>query len=159
VFERWVVSVDRLPGLPTDLVPDVVRREAERCSDLVRRLLDPWPTQVAHWDIRNDNLLVRPDGTVVFIDWGATAVGPAWADPLLARLERVDAPWFDASVSASPALAEAGDDAVTAWLLGFGCHLAWRSTQAVDVGLPTLNEFRRTEAHRILTGAARRLTS
>jgi hypothetical protein len=159
VFRRWVATVDLLPDLPPDLVPDVVRRQADRCRDLALRLLDPWPTQVAHWDIRNDNLLVRPDGTVVFVDWGAAAVGPTWADPLLARLERVDSPWFDASVSTSPALAEAGDDAVTAWLLGFGCHLAWRSAHAVDVGLPTLNEFRRTESRRILAGAARRLAS
>jgi hypothetical protein len=56
-------------------------------------------------------------------------------------------------------LATAGDDAVTAWLLGFGCHLARRSTSAVDIGLPTLNDFRRSEARRLLSGAARRLGS
>jgi hypothetical protein len=48
---------------------------------------------------------------------------------------------------------------VTAWLLGFGCHLAWRSITAVDVGLPTLNDFRRTESRRALAGAVRRLES
>jgi Phosphotransferase enzyme family len=159
VFGRWVATVDLLPDLQPELVPEVVRRKAATCRTLAHRLLDPWPTRLAHWDIRNDNLLVRPDGTVVFVDWGAAGVGPAWVDPLMARLERVDSPWFDASVASSPALAEAGDDAVTGWLIGFGCHLAWRSIDAVDVGLPTLNEFRRTEARRILAGAARRLTS
>ncbi len=159
VLARWVGAVDLLPDLPADLVPPALRRRAEECRDLSRVLLDPWPGQVVHWDIRNDNLLVRPDGSVVFVDWGACGVGPGWVDPLLARLERVDSAWFDDSLTTSTALVAAGDDAVTAWLLGFGCHLAWRSTTAVDVGLPTLNDFRRTESRRVLAGAARRLES
>jgi hypothetical protein len=159
ILRRWVDSVDLIPDLPADLVPAGVRLDAERCRELSRTLLGPWPRHVAHWDIRNDNLLVRPDGSVVFVDWGACGIGPDWVDPLLARLERVESPWFDASARTSAALATAGDDVVTAWLLGFGCHLAWRSTTAVDVGLPTLNDFRRTEARRLLAGAARRLGS
>ena len=102
---------------------------------------------------------MRPDGSIVFVDWGACAVGPRWVDPLLARLERVDTAWFDTSLAGSEVLAEAGDDLVTGWLLGFGCHLARRTTTAVDVGLPTLNEFRRTESRRALAGAERRLGS
>jgi aminoglycoside phosphotransferase (APT) family kinase protein len=119
----------------------------------------PGPRRLVHWDIRNDNLLVRDDGSVVFVDWGACGVGPRWVDPLLARLERVEEPWFDGSIAGSAALADAGDDLVTGWLLGFGCHLAWRTTNAVDVGLPTLNDFRRTESRRVLAGAERRLGS
>ena len=46
---------------------------------------------------------------------------------------------------------------MTGWLLGFGCHLAWRTMNAVDIGLPTLNDFRRTESRRVLAGAERRL--
>ena len=150
-------SVDLLPDLPHDLVPAVVRRDAERCRDLGRALLEPWPPPVAHWDIRNDNLLVRADGSLVFVDWGACAVGPSWVDPLLARLERVESPWFDASLArlAGPGRRRA-TTRVTAWLLGFGCHLAWRSTTAVDVGLPTINDFRRAESRRALLGAAAR---
>lgn len=112
---------------------------------------------LVHWDIRNDNLLRRPDGTMVFLDWGNAAVGPDWADPLLARLEIVDDPWFDTSVAASPALSAAGDDAVTAFLAGFGAHMAVRTVTAVDVNLPTLNDFRLTESRRLLGAAARRL--
>jgi hypothetical protein len=157
VFARWAASAEHIAELPQDLVPSAVRGRPDRCRDLVRGLLTPEPRGLAHWDIRNDNLLVRPDGSIVFVDWGACAVAPRWVDPLLARLERVDTPWFDESAAASPALSEAGEDRVTGWMLGFGVHLAWRSTFAVDVGLPTLNDFRRTESRRVLTGAARRL--
>ena len=59
-------------------------------------------------------------------------------------------------MSASPALREAGDDGVTAFLAGFGAHLAVRSVVAVDVNLPTLNDFRIRESRRMLGAVARR---
>lgn len=115
----------------------------------------PMPYLV-HWDIRVDNLLRRPGGEIVFVDWGMAARGPAWADQLLARLERVDDAWFDRAVATSPALCEAGDDVVTAFLAGFGAHLAVRSVTARDVNLPTLNDFRIRESRRMLGAVARR---
>ena len=104
-----------------------------------------------------DNLLQRPSGEIVFLDWGAAGVGQAWLDPLLARLERVDQPWFDRSLATSPALAALGDDAVTTWLVGIGTNLAVRAVTAVDLNLPTLADFRRTESARFLGAAGRRL--
>ena len=157
IFDRWagfVREVEDLPGAP---VPEWVRRESALWGDRVAALADTGEHQLLHYDIRNDNLLQRPSGELVFVDWGAAAYGPAWCDPLLARLERVDDPWFDASVADSPALAEAGDDAVTAWLVGLGTMMAVRSVTAVDVNLPTLNDFRVRESRRMLAGASRRL--
>jgi len=68
----------------------------------------------------------------------------------------VDEPWFAASARSSCALAEAGDEAVTAFLAGFGAHMAVRSVVARDVNLPTLNDFRVTESRRMLEAVARR---
>ncbi|MCF6379635.1 hypothetical protein L2K70_18645 [Nocardioides KLBMP 9356] len=45
---------------------------------------------------------------------------------------------------------------VTAFLAGFGAHLAVRSVVAVDVNLPTLNDFRIAESRRMLGAVARR---
>jgi hypothetical protein len=156
-FTAWAGALDHLAELPDDLVPAEVRRDPDRLRRLVA-LLQGGGRQLTHWDIRVDNLLRPEPGRIVFVDWGATAVGPSWVDPLLARLERVDDPWFDTAVRSSPALVEAGDDVVTAWLVAFGLALAHQSTLGhADVGLPTLNEFRRTEARRLLGAAARRL--
>jgi Phosphotransferase enzyme family len=157
-FRAWAKALDHLDDLPHDLVPGVVRRDAGRVRRLVALLLVDRERQLTHGDIRVDNLLRPEPGRIVFVDWGAAAVGPSWVDPLLARLERVEDPWFDSSVSTSPALAAVGDDLVTAWLVSFGLALAHQSTLGrADVGLPTLNEFRRTEARRLLAAAARRL--
>jgi aminoglycoside phosphotransferase (APT) family kinase protein len=88
----------------------VVDRRDELGAD-VRALAEEPMETVVHWDIRDDNLLQRPDGEIVFLDWGACGVGPDWLDPLLARLERVEHPWFDDSLRSSPALVRAGDGA------------------------------------------------
>ena len=124
-----------------------------RSRDGVARLADERTDTVVHVDIRNDNLVQRSTGELVFVDWGAFGRGPAWLDPLVARLERVDSPWFDESLASSPALRAAGDEVVTSWLVGMGTFLAWRAHTAVDVNLPTLAAFRRTESRRFL-GAA-----
>jgi hypothetical protein len=157
-FRDWVRALDHLDELPDDLLPASLRSRPDRLRELVAPLAEGGTTQLLHWDIRIDNLLRPAPGRIVFVDWGAAAVGPPWVDPLLARLERVDQPWFDDSIDASPALAAVGDDLVTGWLVAFGTYLAWRSTQgSADIGLPTLNEFRRTEARRFLGAAARRM--
>jgi len=157
VMSAWADSIGLLDSVPDAPVPAWVRAGAagwrERVAELAARPMG----HLVHWDIRIDNLLQRPDGELVFLDWGAAGRGPDWLDPLLARLERVDSPWFDGSLASSPALARAGDDTVDTWLVGMGTHLAVRSMTAVDVSLPTLNAFRRTESARFLGGAGRRL--
>lgn len=157
VLRKWADCLDELAGAPAEApVPDWLRSDPYGWAGVLRdHAARPMP-HVVHWDIRIDNLLRRPDGRIVFVDWGTTARGPAWADPLLARLERVDEAWFDESLAGSPALHEAGDDAVTAFLAGFGAHLAVRSVVAVDVNLPTLNDFRVRESRRMLVAVARR---
>jgi hypothetical protein len=156
-FQVWAESLDTLIEAPGVVpVPDWLRDDPYGWVEVLREQSQQPMPHVVHWDIRVDNLLRRPSGDIVFLDWGTAARGPAWVDPLLARLERVDDPWFDGSIASSPALREAGDEVVTAFLAGFGAHLAVRSVVAVDVNLPTLNDFRIRESRRMLEAVARR---
>ncbi|MEZ5097453.1 MAG: aminoglycoside phosphotransferase family protein [Nocardioides sp.] len=154
---QWPESLERLAAVRPAAVPEWLLERVDDVRDHLALLADQTERRLVHADIRSDNLLVRPSGQLVFLDWGMATVGPGWVDPLLARLERVEDPWFDASVQACPALADAGDDVVTAFLLGIGCHVAWLSTTPVDASLPTLSAFRVAESRRFLAGAARRL--
>ena len=157
LFGRWADSLSSLAEAPASTpVPGWLRSDPAGWADVLREQAALPMPHVVHWDIRIDNLLRRPSGEVVFVDWGTAARGPAWADPVLARLERVDDPWFDTSAASSPALAEAGEKVFTAFLAGFGAHLAVRSVAAVDVNLPTLNDFRIRESRRMLEAVARR---
>jgi hypothetical protein len=142
LFRAWADTFPLLDDVPERLAPRWLVERADDLGDRVRAMADLPMDHLVHWDIRNDNLLQRPDGAIVFVDWGQAGVGPDWVDPLLARLERVEDPWFDASLTGSAALARAGDDLVTTWLVGFGGALAYRAHTAVDVNLPTLNAFR-----------------
>jgi hypothetical protein len=155
-FQDWADAVGRARDVPPELLPDWVRLDSATWEPLVRDLADH-DVRLVNFDIRSDNLLERPTGELVFLDWGGTSLGPGWVDPLLARLERVEDPWFDTSIASSPALAAAGDVAVDAWLVGFASMLAWRAHTAVDVNLPTLMDFRIDLSQRMLAGAARRL--
>ena len=156
-FRTWADTLASLAGAPAATpVPGWLRSDPHGWADvLTEHASRPMP-HLVHWDIRIDNLLRRPGGEIVFVDWGMAARGPSWVDPLLARLERVEEPWFDASIASSRVLVEAGDDVVTAFLAGFGAHLAVRSLVAVDVNLPTLNEFRIRESKRLLSAVSRR---
>ncbi|MSW69269.1 MAG: hypothetical protein F2829_04370 [Actinobacteria bacterium] len=157
VFGKWADSLDSLADAPDEVqVPRWLRTDPHGWAEVLREQARTPMPHLAHWDIRIDNMLRRPGGEVVFLDWGVTARGPAWADPLLARLERVEEPWFDDSLATSPALVETGDEAVTAFLAGFASHMALRSLVAVDVNLPTLNDFRIRESRRMLEAVARR---
>ncbi|MDZ5662452.1 hypothetical protein SFC79_11820 [Nocardioides sp. S-58] len=157
VLRKWADCLATLADAPAAApVPDWLRGDPHGWAEVLRDHAARPMSHLAHWDIRVDNLLRRPDGEVVFLDWGLAARGPAWVDALLARMERVDEPWFDDSAGSSPALAAAGDDAVTAFLAGFAAHMAVRSVVAVDVNLPTLNDFRIRESRRMLEAVARR---
>ncbi len=157
IATRWAASVAEIEVLDGVPVPDWVRDDAAGWQARVSGLAAYEDPALLHFDIREDNLVQRPEGSIVFVDWGQALIGPAWIDPLMARLERAEDQWFDTALRSSPALVEAGDDAVTAWLVGMGTHLAVRTLTALDVGLPTLGAFRRSESVRLLSAAARRL--
>ncbi|MCB0909671.1 MAG: phosphotransferase [Nocardioidaceae bacterium] len=156
-FVRWGASVDRLAEIDPAFVPAWLPGRADEVRERVTTLTEQTERHLVHADIRADNLLIRPAGTPVFLDWGMAAVGPAWVDPLMARLGLVESRAFDDAVASCLRLAEAGEEIVTAFLLGLGVFLAWRATSAIDVNLPTINAFRIAESRRCLTGAGRRL--
>lgn len=167
--------------------PDMVRtasrwaREIHASSDDERAVLPPWwhersvellaridrlAHEVAteshcHMDVRDDNLLARPDGTVVVLDWGMARPGPSWLDEVFLDLHAVHRAEFDERVRAIPSYgaaftADERDRAVTDLVLALGTQLAILG-QGDSHGLPHLSAFRRAESLRLLTGAARRL--
>lgn len=155
---RWMEVWSALPVLPDDVLPRWVVDRSAQLAELHERLLPAAVGDcVVHGDLRNDNILLRDDGRVVFVDWGMSRRGPSWFDPLVMRLEWVEQPVFDELVAGSPELRDLGDDLVTGFLAGVGAWLAYRSNVAEDIGLPTLNEFRKRESARLLEGVRRRL--
>lgn len=149
----------------------------------VRRVLPPWwhqdqdrllarvaalpamlPTEsFCHLDVRDDNLLVRRDGTVAVVDWGMSRAGPTWVDEVLLDLHVVASQDFDTRVSELPSYAGSTqspaerESAVTDLLLVLGTSLALLAEDPPKGAPPGLRSFRRRESEGLLAGAARRL--
>lgn len=66
------------PGL-RDRVPDLVGLEARLATAREGETL-------LHSDLRSDNIVIRPDHSVLFVDWAQAAIGAAWIDPLIFAL-------------------------------------------------------------------------
>ncbi|MGH3332436.1 MAG: hypothetical protein ACRDPJ_14160 [Nocardioidaceae bacterium] len=143
---RWGEVWSSLDGPASDVLPCWLLERAGELRERYEGLLSvAVGDSVVQGDIRNDNLIVRDDGSVVFVDWGMSRRGPRGSTV------------FDDLVRRSPGLRRLGDDHVTGFLVALGAWLGYRTTVAVDIGLPTLNEFRRRESARMLEGARRRL--
>jgi hypothetical protein len=78
---------------------------------------------LVHMDIRDDNLLVRPDGTVVVCDWNWPVRGADWLDSLFLLIgPRGDGLDMEAHIAAHPLLAKVDPehiDIVIALVLGY----------------------------------------
>ena len=78
---------------------------------------------LVHTDIRDDNLLVRPDGSVVMCDWNWPIVGAAWLDSLFLLIgPRGDGLDVEAHITAHPLLSAVDPehvDIALALILGY----------------------------------------
>lgn len=78
---------------------------------------------VVHTDVRDDNILIRPDGTALLCDWNWPAVGAAWLDTVFLMIgPRGDGIDVDAVLAATPLTADVPAehvDSVLALLTGY----------------------------------------
>jgi thiamine kinase-like enzyme len=149
----WAGGWETMTDDPAPLPPWARSRIGEFAERLAT-LPDRMPTEsLCHWDVRDDNLLLSHDGTVTIVDWGMARLGPVWADLFMLSIAWVDQSEFDTRV----ATLAVDSETVTDLLLAMGGWLALRSVQPAPPGLPTLPDFQRREARRVLTGALRRL--
>ncbi|RZU52457.1 phosphotransferase family enzyme [Krasilnikovia cinnamomea] len=100
---------------------------------------------LCHCDIRADNMLLRPDGTVVFVDWPWGCVGPDWLDTVLLAVNVI-------VYGGDPAPVLAGVDprAVSAIMAGLAGYFVDRARQPPPPGIPTVRAFQRAQGEALL---------
>jgi len=91
---------------------------------------------LVHTDVRADNLLIRPDGSVVLVDWPWASAGPAWFDTLCLAINVATVGGPDAAT-----LLEAPPLAQTEALAGMAGFFIDAARQPAPPGLPTLRAF------------------
>lgn len=160
-----------LTPAPVD-VPTAAERLAEdftgwhRLRDDPHPGLDPWARQhldelcalaehglralagntLTHTDIRADNLLIGPQGTVTVVDWPWASRGPAWLDTLLLLINvRLYGGHSDLDGI------DAGQDDLVAALAGFGGFFTDIARRPPPAGLPTVRAFQQAQSDVVLT--------
>jgi aminoglycoside phosphotransferase (APT) family kinase protein len=131
---------------PADLEPWVAERLLQLRAASARGLAALRTGNcLTHCDIRADNILVRPDGRMVVVDWPWACVGPAWLDTVLLAINVV-------VHGGDPGRLVAGLDPgvvtdVTAGLTGMFRRY---SRLPAPPGLPTIRAFQRWQADALL---------
>lgn len=98
---------------------------------------------LVHWDARNDNILIRPDGTAVLLDWAWARRGAPWLDTLLLALDFVIQGGLDPDtyLASTPVTSDVDPQdlrAQLACMVGIWTELARRPSPP---GLPTLRAW------------------
>ncbi|HHU37921.1 MAG TPA: phosphotransferase [Propionibacterium sp.] len=76
----WAGWGNLAPDPPDDLDPWLRGRLPELVARAERNLATLDGDTLCHFDLRADNILLRPDGEVVFIDWPWACRGARWLD-------------------------------------------------------------------------------
>jgi len=107
---------------------------------------------LVHGDVRADNLLIRPDGGVVVVDWPFASAGPPWFDALSLVL---NIRLYGGHVSDT--VLDGDPDDITGCVAGLAGMFADRARRPAPPGLPTLRRFQQDQADTMLTWLRERL--
>lgn len=146
--ERWLQRWQQVAGRPEDYLPSwAVLRFSELHARAARLPSKVLGTTLCHFDVRDDNLLIRPDGSAVLLDWGMARTGPRWVD--LAVLA-VQLPTHDGADLLTTAVGAEDQETVTDFLIAFAGSQAWNAQQPPPKNLPSMPTFCREDANRML---------
>ncbi len=132
---------------PADLDPWAAARLDELIAAADRALGSLAGDTLVHCDVRADNMLLRPDGSVVFVDWPWACRGPDWLDTAL-----LAANVLGHGGDGDAVLPPGGADVVT----GLTGYLLDAARQPAPPGLPTVRAFQRAQGDALLPWMRRR---
>ncbi len=114
---------------------------------------------LVHADMRADNLLLSPDGSVTVVDWPWASRGPAWLDTLslLVNVRLYGGHDVESLLSEHIAGREINPLDVTAVLAGFGGFFLDVARRPAPPGLPTVRAFQRAQGDVVLSWLQERL--
>lgn len=100
---------------------------------------------LVHLDLRADNLLVTPSGSLVLLDWPWACTGPAWVDTVLLAIDMAANGGLDpaALVAGSSVVQDVDPGDLTDFLAGMAGMWAVSMRRPAPPGLPTIRAFQR----------------
>jgi aminoglycoside phosphotransferase (APT) family kinase protein len=135
--QRWATAGAR-PASPDGTSTTCARR---RIAAVPRSS----PETLTHCDVRADNLLVRPDGEIIFVDWPWAAVGPDWLDTVLLAVNVITH-----GGDGDRPLAAVDPGHATDVIAGLAGMFTFLSRQPPPPAIPTLRAVQRAQADALL---------
>ena len=153
-FAGW----HRLRADPSPTLDDWARRHLDRLTEAADGAEAALAgDRLVHGDVRADNLLVRPDSSVVVVDWPWATRGAGWFDRLAllvnVGLYDADAPLDDLLAAWLP---DVSPHAVDAVLSGLAAYFTDVGRRPDPPGLPTVRAFQRAQGAVVLRWLRRR---
>jgi serine/threonine protein kinase len=112
---------------------------------------------VVHLDVRADNLLVRPDGSVVVVDWPWATIGPDWLDRFLLVINIDLYGGHDPDDVIARYLPRVDPELITGCLAGLCAYFTDAGRLPAAPGLPTLRAFQQAQASSTTAWLRRRM--
>ena len=108
---------------------------------------------LVHFDVRADNLLVGPDGSVSVVDWLHACRGPTWLDRLLllVNVRLYGGHDTQAMLRRCAADTSADPDDLVAVLVGVAGYFHHQSRRPPPKGIPTVRAFQRAQGDAVLS--------
>ncbi len=147
-------------GPPAGLDPWAAAHLGELCAAGDRGIAAMTGDTLVHGDLRADNLLLRPDGSVAIVDWPWACTGPVWLDTVLLSIN-VRLFGGDAERVLTDLAGRTGADPrrFTDVLAGAAGYFLDAARRPAPAGLPTLRGFQRAQGDALLPWLRERLTS
>nr|WP_260173878.1 hypothetical protein [Nocardioides albus] len=99
---------------------------------------------LVHLDVRDDTVLIRPDGGVLLVDWTWPVIGADWIDSLLLLVgPRGDGLDAEAFLATHPLLSKAEPEAIDSVLALFAGYFLAAADQPVKTTSPHLRRMQR----------------
>jgi aminoglycoside phosphotransferase (APT) family kinase protein len=111
---------------------------------------------VAHIDVRTDNLLIGPDGTVTVVDWPHACLGPRWLDRLLLLINVRLYGGHDVEALLRECAAASGADPadLRGVIAGAAGYFVDACRQPPPPGIPTVRAFQRAQGEALVSWLA-----
>lgn len=114
------------------------RKLAERASTVLQG------DTLVHGDVRDDNVLIRPDGTAVVCDWNWPALGPDWFDSLYLLISaRGDGVDVDGIIGGHPLLADVPPEDIDTTLALLAGYFLAHADKPIPRAAPWVREIQR----------------
>ena len=143
-WRRLLENPERSLPLDSDLGGWVTARLPALADASEAAVADLTGDRLVHGDVRADNLLLRPGGGVVIVDWPWAARGAGWFDALslLVNVRLYDrAADVEGIVGEHPVFAGMSSDAATRVLAGLAGYFIEMSMHDPVPAIPTLRAF------------------